>query len=136
MLVLDRYVDSNAGHQGGKIADLAERERFLAWLYATEYDVLKVPKPDLVIILRVPAEVGQRLVLEKTQRQYLGNAKQDGHEANLQHLKNAEASYLWLARHDPGIHRLIECCVGDELLPPEQIAELVWKEVEKILPRE
>ncbi len=131
MLVLDRYVDSNAGHQGGKISDPEERAKFLAWLYATEYEVLKVPRPDLVFILHVPAEVGQRLVLEKAQRQYLGNAKQDGHEANLQHLKNAEASYLWLAKHDPEIHCLVECMDGERLKSPEEVHELIWGELKK-----
>lgn len=131
ILVLDRYVDSNAGHQGGKIADLVEREQFLAWLYAIEYEALKVPKPDLVFILHVPAEVGQRLVLEKAKREYLGDAKQDGHEANLQHLKNAEASYLWLAKHDPAIHCLIECMDGDRLKSEEEVHELIYAELTK-----
>lgn len=131
MLVLDRYVDSNAGHQGGKITDPAEREKFLAWLYATEYDALKIPKPDLVIILHVPAEVGQRLVLEKAKRKYLGGARQDKHEDNLQHLKNAEQSYLWLANYDPTVHCLIECMDGERLRSPEEIHELIWAELKK-----
>ena len=127
-IILDRYVDSNAGHQGGKISDLAEREKFVKWLYDTEYQILKIPKPDIVIILHVPAEIGQKLILQKQQRVYLENGKkQDGHETNLEHLKNAEASYLWLAKKFPRDHKIIECVENGVLLSPENICEKAFK---------
>ncbi|TSC81400.1 MAG: thymidylate kinase [Parcubacteria group bacterium Gr01-1014_19] len=128
--VLDRYVDSNAGHQGGKISDPKEREKFLAWLYDLEYRQLGIPKPDLVIILRVPPRISQEMIAKKAAREYLLAGTHDGHENNLRHLENAEAAYIWLAQHDPEIHRLIECSDGSQLFPPEQIAEMIWREVE------
>src|SRR3989344_3448879 len=39
IVILDRYIDSNAAHQGGKISDLKERDAFLRWLYELEYGV-------------------------------------------------------------------------------------------------
>lgn len=124
ILVLDRYVDSNAGHQGGKIKDPPEREKFMEWLYDLEYRILSVPKPDLVIILHVPAAIGQKLVLQKQQRLYLEAGKtQDAHESDLEHLKNAEAAYLWLAKKYPQDHIIIECVENGTLLPPEVIHE-------------
>lgn len=131
LFILDRYVDSNAGHQGGKIKDPREREKFIEWLYEIEYRILGIPKPDMVIILHVPAEIGQKLVAQKQQRLYLeGNKKRDGHEADLDHLKNAEASYLWLAKKYRKDHQLVECVENGKLLPPEKIHEKVWAAVQ------
>lgn len=123
-ILLDRYVDSNAGHQGGKITDGKERKKFLAWLYKIEYKILNIPKPDFVIILHLPAEIGQSLVKNKS--------KKDGHEQNLAHLKNAESSYLWLAQKFPKDHIVIECMENNKLLPPEKIHERVWEQIKKI----
>lgn len=127
IMVLDRYVDSNAGHQGGKIKDARERAEFLAWLYELEFGILTIPKPDLVLILHVPARIGQHLVAEKQQRLYIkGGKKHDGHEADLEHLQHAEASYLWLAEQYPNDHIVIECAPSNSILPPETIHERVW----------
>ena len=134
LIILDRYVDSNAGHQGGKIKDPKEREKFIEWLYDTEYRIFGVPKPDLTVILHVPAQIGQKLVLQKQTRLYIeGGRKQDGHEADFEHLKNAEASYLWLAKKFPEDHVVIECAEGDGILSPEIIQEKIWSIINKFL---
>lgn len=132
-VVLDRYVDSNAGHQGGKIKKLTERKKFLQWLYDIEYRILQIPKPDLVIILHIPAAVSQKLVGRKAKRAYLKKGTHDLHETNLSYLKDAEQSYLWLAKTHPKDHRVIECLESGKLLPPEVIHEKVWDHLQKIL---
>ena len=138
-IITDRYVDANAGHQGGKIRDPRERGRFLSWLYDLEYGILGIPSPDLVFILHVPAEVGQHLVLAKQQQLYAerayieGGKKQDLHEGDLDHLKAAEGAYLWLAEQFPEDHRLIECVKEDKLLSPEEIHEKIWQEIKLLL---
>lgn len=133
VMILDRYVDSNAGHQGGKISDSGERARFLEWLYNIEYNILKVPKPDFVIILHMPAEVGQTLVAKKQERLYLEKGTYDVHEADITHLKNAEASYLWLAEKSPEDHRLVECCDGKRILTPDEVSAKIWEAVNSVL---
>ena len=133
IVVLDRYVDSNAGHQGGKIADAKKRMQFLTWLYDTEYGILNIPKPDLVLILHVPADIGQRMVAQKQLRSYIKEGTHDKHEADLEHLKNAEASYLWLARQFPQDHKVIECIENGALLAPDRIHEKIWTEIRHLL---
>ncbi len=125
-VVLDRYVDSNAGHQGGKIADPMDRQAFLMWLYNLEYEVLKVPRPDLVVVLYVPVEVTLDLMEGR------GKAK-DGHEANVEHLKRAADSYLWLADQRPDDHLVIKCARGKGIIAPEIIAEKVYEVVAPLL---
>lgn len=128
IVVTDRYVTANAGHQGGKIKDMSERKKFVSWMYHVEYDILQIPRPDLVVILHVPAEIGQELVLEKQQRLYLEKSKiQDIHEADFEHLKAAENSYIWLVRQFPKDHKIIECVEEGELLSPKAIHEKLWQ---------
>lgn len=132
-VVLDRYVDSNAGHQGGKIKSQEKREKFLAWLYDIEYRILEIPQPDLVLILHVPAEISRRLIAERNLMLKLKHEGKDIHEADLEHLKNTEASYRWLAKQHPRDHIVIECASENSMLPPGIIHERVWDAVETVL---
>lgn len=133
-VILDRYIDSNAAHQGGKIADLEKRETFLTWLYDLEYNIFGIPKPDRTVVLHVPAETGQALALQKEKRNYIeGGKKLDGHESNIHHLKGAEDAYLWLAEKDPERYSVIECMENGILLSKEAIHEKVKTVVSHIL---
>lgn len=89
-VILDRYVESNMGHQGGKIFDSSKRKEFFKFLENLEYDLLKLPRPYQVIFLYMPYMRGMEL---KKARE----GKADGHESSPDHLKNAEESYLQLA---------------------------------------
>ena len=128
-VIADRYVDSNAGHQGGKIEDPTQREQYLAWLYQLEYEDNNIPKPDMVIILYAHADISQEHVGKKDRREYLKEGTHDGHEGNIEHLQRASDSYLWLAERDPKRYRLINCSPDGEMLSIEEIHELIWKEI-------
>lgn len=130
-VILDRYVDSNAGHQGGKIANEKERERYLEWLYELEYTILKCPKPDRVIVLHLPAEESQRRIRDRAIKNSTGVL--DIHEADIDHLSSAEKTYLWTARHNPSSHQLIECMEGDHGLTREEIHEKIWSIVHPVI---
>lgn len=123
-MVANRYAASNMAHQGSKIVDPDERTSFFRWNDALEHDVFGIPRPDLNVILHVPAEVSISLIDGR------GNEK-DGHE-NVEHLKRAEATYLELARSFPNF-ALIECVRDGKLLSREAIHELVWSEVSAVL---
>lgn len=129
-LVANRYVASNMGHQGAKFHDAEARMAFFRWNDEMEHDDLDLPRPDLNVILHMPAEVSMRLLAGR------GNVP-DGHE-NLEHLKRAEATYLEIARSYPNCV-LVECMrpgappAVEGLLPPEDIHELVWEQVRAVL---
>ena len=55
IVLIDRYVASNIGHQGGKITDKEERKKFFRWLYDLEYNIFKIPRPDFTFILCPPS---------------------------------------------------------------------------------
>ena len=132
IVIANRYVASNMGHQGGKIDDSSVRQVFFDWLDYFEYDLMDIPRPDQTIILHVDAAVAQNLVDRKGERPYIKGAKRDIHEADLNHLRRAEQVYSEIAANFPGF-TLIECSPGGRILTRGQINDLLWQEIKKIL---
>ncbi|MFH0951108.1 MAG: thymidylate kinase [bacterium] len=128
IVVANRYVTSNMGHQGGKIADDDDRRDFFAWLENLEYNIFNIPKPNLNLILHVDAALAQELVDHKESRDYIHGQKRDIHEADLNHLRLAEKVYLQLADIMPNAKK-IECVKDGQIMTREAISDLVWQEV-------
>ena len=128
-VIADRYVSANQIHQGGKIADNKKRQDFLRWLDQMEYEIFKIPRPDLVIYLDVPLAVSQAWLEQKIARRkkkYLKDGRRDVAEDNLLHLQNSRASALDLARRHQNWVK-IECCRGMVCQPPAAVSEQVLK---------
>jgi len=134
VIVSNRYVTANAGHQGGKIGDAPSRHEFFRWLDELEYGVFGIPKPDRNVILHIPAELAQQMVDKKSAaaREYAHGKKRDIHEADLDHLKHAESVYLEIAERFPNTE-LIECMSDGKLLEPERIHALIWNSVKSAI---
>lgn len=90
-VILDRYVESNMAHQAGKSKLMKEKKEIIKFLEILEFRLLKLPRPDLTVFLHMPTEVS---VLLKQNRE----EKPDQHESDFNHLKNAEETYLYLAK--------------------------------------
>lgn len=126
-LVLDRFVESNMGHQCGKLGDRKEMFDIAQKIHQIEYGILGLPVPDKVVFLFMPFEVGRELNKGRP-----GEA--DGHESNPDHLRNTEQAYLKLARVFDW-HR-IDCAPDgtiESLRTPEDIAEEVYSVVSPLL---
>lgn len=133
VVVSNRYVASNLGHQGSKIVNSDERKEYFQWDYDLEYRINKIPKPDINIILHVPAEIAQQLVSAKSDRKYLEGKKKDIHEESLEHLKRTENVYLELAELFPNDFVVVECVENGKLSSVEEIHQKIWEIVRKIL---
>src|SRR5665213_680258 len=57
IVICNRYVGSNMAHQGAKFGDPAEQRGFFVWEDNLEFQMLNIPRPDISLFLRVPAEV-------------------------------------------------------------------------------
>jgi len=128
VVLANRYVSSNMGHQGAHFQTLEERKNFWQWLSTMEYDVFGIPKPDHTFILSVPVEISQALVLEKSQREYLGDKKQDIHEKNTAHLQAAQLAYRDIAEVYDNVE-LIECVSGGTLLSKQEIHDILYQKI-------
>ncbi|MDD5490062.1 MAG: thymidylate kinase [Candidatus Moranbacteria bacterium] len=132
IVIANRYVTANMGHQGGKIKKKSERKKYFEWLHNLEYKIFEISKPDINLILHVEAEIAQKLALKKRKKRYLKSNKADIHELDLKHLKNAEKIYIEIAEMMPDI-LLIECMKGENLMSKRDVGELVWNKVVKFL---
>jgi len=126
IVIADRYVTANMGHQGSKFSNLDELQKYFTWLYELEYDILKIPKPDLNIILHVSSEINTQLITNR------GNV-QDIHEKDPLHLKRAELAYLTMVKLFPEDMTLIECVKDEKIMSREEIHEIIKKTVNKLL---
>lgn len=122
IVVANRYVPSNMAHQTAKLVP-AEQEKFIAWIEEMEYAVNKLPKPDLVIYLHVPWNIGKELTLKQDiKNKYIG--KEDIAEKNSDHRIRTEAVYRMLAKKNKGWVR-VNCVENGSLLSEEVIHEKV-----------
>ena len=54
-------------HQASKL-DESERDKYLDWLSDLEFNLYKIPEPDCVIFLDVPAEVSKSLMKDRNNK--------------------------------------------------------------------
>lgn len=129
IVLANRYVTSNAGHQGAKIPSATDRIKYFKWLDNLEYTIFNIPRPDLTIILHLPIEMTVELMKK-------GNAEKgtrpDLHETDLEHLRHAEQVYLEIAELFPNT-KLVECSEEGRLLSPQEIHAKVWELVRRIV---
>lgn len=135
IVISNRYVSANQIHQGGKIANPKKREAFIKWLDEMEYKVFKIPKPDLTLYLSLPIDIVLELIAKREssqmKRKYLRKHK-DVHENDVNFLINSRKSAMWLVNKVPNFSK-IDCAKKKEILSREEIHQMVYKEVKKIL---
>jgi len=130
IVVADRYVASNIGHQGGKIRSEKELARFILWLYELEYDIFRIPKPDRTFFLSLPPKLAQELCEDPERRK---KKKKDIHERDPKHFLNTDKAYHHAMRMFPKDFTPIECLSREQLLSPQEIHEKIWKDVKRLL---
>ena len=130
LVICNRYVAANLAHQGGKTESPRSRKAFVRWVCSVEYEVFQVPRPDLHVLLDMPAEVATQLVKKKGKRDYL-RKKQDIHEKHMEHLEATRRMYQWLARNNADWVR-IQCARTGAPRPVEAVAEKVWSLVSRL----
>ncbi|MBT4210116.1 MAG: thymidylate kinase [Candidatus Komeilibacteria bacterium] len=98
IILANRYATSNMVHQSGKIKDSDERNKFLNWLDELEFGIFEIPRPDLVFFMNISADISQKLALKKDARHDNIKSKNDIHENDLEHLKDALEAGNYVAK--------------------------------------
>ncbi|MGH7142408.1 MAG: FAD-dependent thymidylate synthase [Candidatus Saccharimonadales bacterium] len=133
IVLSNRFTGSNMAHQGTKFKHPEERRGYFIWLDNLEFRTLGIPRPDLSIVLRVPAEIAQSLVDLKSSRSYT-DKKRDIHEANLSHMQLSVEVYDDMCQLFPKDFMRIDCTRGGKLLSVEAINKLLWEKITPLLP--
>lgn len=126
IVIADRYVGANMAHQGTKFRSAEERRGYFIWLDNLEFEMLRIPRPDATLVLRVPASVSQKL-LDKTGK------TRDIHEQSADHLEKAVEVYDDLTQLFPKDFMRIDCARGDDILSIDDIRKLIWEKVTPLL---
>lgn len=126
VVVTDRYMGSNIGHQGGKIRNIKERAKFFAWLHDLEYNIFGIPKPDAQFLMSVNPKIASSL------RDSRKRAK-DIHEADERHLRDAHNAYQAAAKQFEGQFTVVRCDSRGVMRKPEEIHEEVWGIARKLI---
>ena len=127
VMLCDRYTTSNAVHQASKVP-LSHRMKYYQWLYETEFDLMGLPKPDLVLYLDAPIELTEA---QMRSRETETNTSADIHEKDLEYLRTCRATgrqaaefYGW---------SIIQCAEQDVMRSREDIHEEVYRLTAKCL---
>lgn len=136
VIVFDRWVTSNIIHQGAKlIKDMTDPEirkyglsEFIRWLDNLEHVDFGIPRADVTIYLHVPLEYTIAL-REKRVNKITGGEKQDIHESDTSHLKNASEAGMLAAKLLGW--KVVECVKDDKMRSIEDISEEIWQIINK-----
>ena len=123
VVIVDRYVYSNIGYQCAKIADKEARLRLNDWILYLEYEVNKIPRPDVSLFLDVPFSFTKSRLTEQREgddRTYLNGAA-DIHEQSLSLQERVREVYIESAERDSEL--VVVDCSNDEgaMASPEEI---------------
>ena len=133
VVLANRYVGSNMANQGTKFSSLAEQRGFFMWADSLEYQLLGIPRPNINLFLKVPAEISFELIAKKTLRGYT-DKKRDEHEADLEHIKKAVSTYDLLCKLLPRDFKEIDCTSGGQILTIVEINDMIWENLKPLLP--
>lgn len=120
-VILDRYIYSNMAHQGCKL-DANEQDDFFKFISQLEFDLLKLPKPDVAFFLYLPVELVKILKQNRKERP-------DDHEKDENYLHNAEKTYLKLEKECGFTH--IDCYKGKDIRSVNDIADEIYSYIKK-----
>ena len=124
IVLLDRYVESNMAHQGGKLKTKEERQKMYEKLDELEFEIMELPRPDAVIFLYMPFEYAA--ILKKSRAE-----SADQHESSKDHLERAEQAYLELTEKYGYIK--IDCVKDDVIRTIDDISDEVIERFEELI---
>nr|AIA10683.1 thymidylate kinase [uncultured bacterium] len=116
MVITNYYVSATAGYQGTKIRSDAERVKFYRWLDQIEYAYFGIPRPDLTVILRTPAELAVEQKLSREQEYSMAT----------------ERAFLEIATLFPNT-KLVDYGRAEASLSSQQVHAKIWELVRRII---
>lgn len=125
LLLANRYTTSNAVFQASKLPQ-AQWDGYLDWLFDFEYNLMEIPKPDLVLYLDVAPETGRHLL----DKRYTGDErKKDIHERSIAFQQRSRQAALYCA--DKQGWTVIRCDDNNGMRPQQDIAAEILATVRK-----
>ena len=119
IVIFDRYVNSNIAHHSSRV-DETNRKLLIEWIIELEYDINKIPKPDISFILDLEVNNSIENVAKKGSREYTASTH-DLHESDSEYLLETRKVFLSLV--DGCKTHLIKCDNNGILKNQDDIAK-------------
>ena len=123
VVLCDRYIGSNAAHQGARVPEV-DRDAFLARIETVEYSVFRLPPADLTILLDLSVVTAKRQISTKAPRVYTEQSE-DLHESDGGYLGAVRDTYRSIAARSEH-WQVIDCEDRGAVRTIEDIADDVW----------
>ena len=130
IILADRYVTSNMIHQASKLDTDSEKDAFIDWLCGFEYGIYQLPKPDAVLSLNVPPDVGAQNTKGRKNKA-TGGARQDIHESDRTYLQKSYDNAMYVA-HKLGWN-CIDCAPDGAMRTIDDIGNEIYAVIRKYL---
>lgn len=127
IILADRYTTSNAIHQVSKLPE-DKWDEYLSWLYDYEFNLIGIPKPDLVIFLDMDIDVSQKML---SNRYNNDEGKKDIHERDTDYLRACRNAAHYSAEKLGW--KTIKCDDGENPLPIETIKDKLLQQIKSVL---
>ncbi|HRC32203.1 MAG TPA: dTMP kinase [Bacteroidia bacterium] len=133
-VLVDRYVLSNIAYQCAKLKDETEKNILRDWILNYEFQLYKIPQPELSIYLDVPFTFTQTSLSTKrtgNERDYL-QGKEDIHESDFSFQASVKKEYDIITQSYPNIASIT--CYDDEnkMLSVEEIHTQIIERIRRI----
>ena len=123
IVICDRYVTSNMLYQMVRYENNDQQLAFLRWLETTEYDLLDLPTPDIVLFLTLPLYVRKDMLLNRLGK--TGGSTGDIHERDMDYLRQIDDAQYKLVNKFNMIG--IDCSTEDNKVKTiEEIHEIIY----------
>lgn len=127
IILCDRYTYSNIINQASKL-QAKDREKYCDWLLDLEFNIYKLPKPDLVLFLNMPIEKSISLI-QARKNKITNSDEKDIHEKDNDYLNltyenalNMAQKYSW---------NIIDCVKDDTIRDMEDIHGEIYLKVKE-----
>ncbi len=129
IILCDRYTTSNMVHQAAKLTE-GEKDKFLEWLWDFEFNLYKLPKPDLVLFLNVTPKVTASLMQNRPSK-IDGGSQKDIHERDEEYLRKSYENALYVANKYNWTK--INCVLNEKMRTIDSIHEELLIKAKEIL---
>lgn len=133
IVLANHYTGSNMALQGAKFSRAGEQRGFFVWDESLEFQLLGIPRPNINIYLRVPAEVAVDLIKQKGPRSYSSKSQAD-HETDIKGLRELSSAYDALCQLFSKDFKSIDCAHKNKPLPVTEINNSIWEIIKPLLP--
>ena len=130
IIIADRYVTANMIHQASKYDNKEEKEKFLNWLCDFEYNLYKLPEPDIKLFLNVPPHISAELMRERLNK-FTEQEEKDIHERDSEYLKKTYENAVYIA--DNYGFKTVNCVKDEKMRTIDDIAGEIRRIIENEL---